>query len=118
MDRFFEYVELPKDRKVKFVTYRLKGGASVWWDRLRETRMREGRGLVQTWRRMKQLLRGRFLPPDHEQYIFNAYQRCAQGSRSMNEYTAEFLRLAERNQLSESENQQAARYLSGLKLEY
>ena len=46
VDRFFEYVELPEDRKVKFVAYRLKGGASVWWDRLRETRMREGRGLV------------------------------------------------------------------------
>ena len=105
VDRFFEYVELPKDGKVKFVAYRLKGGASVWWDRLRETRMREGRGPVQTWRRMKQLLRDRFLPPDHEQYIFDAYHRCAQGSRSVNEYTAEFLSLAERNQLSESENQ-------------
>ena len=33
----------------------------------------------------------------------------------VNEYTAEFLRLVERNQLSESENQQATRYLSGLK---
>ena len=109
MDRFFEYVELPEDRKVKFVAYRLKGRTSVWWDRLRETRMREGRGPVQTWRRMKQLLRGRFLPPNHEQYIFYAYQRCAQGSTSVNEYTAEFLRLAERNQLSESENQQAVR---------
>ena len=112
---FFEYVELPEDRKVKFVAYKLKGGASVWWDKLRETRMREGRGPVQTWRRMKQLLRGRFLPSDYEQYIFDAYQRCAQGSRSVNEYTVEFLRLAERNQLSKSENQQAARYLSGLK---
>ena len=42
-------------------------------------------------------------------------QRCTQGSRSLNEYTAEFFRLAKRNQLSESENQQAVRYLSGLK---
>ena len=33
----------------------------------------------------------------------------------MNEYTAEFFRLAERNQLSESENKQAVRYFSGLK---
>ena len=54
---------------------------------------------------MKQLLRGRFLPPDYEQYIFDAYQRYTQGSKSVNEYTAEFLRLVERNQLSESENQ-------------
>ena len=48
VDRFFDYIELPDDMKVKFVAYRLKGGASVWWDRLREMRMREGRGPVQT----------------------------------------------------------------------
>ena len=72
VDMFFEYAKLLEDRKVKFVEYRLNGRASVWWDRLREMRMREGRGLVQTWRRMKQLLRGRFLPPDYEQYIYFA----------------------------------------------
>ena len=64
---------------------------------------------------MKQLLRGRFLPLDYEQYIFYAYYRCTQGSKSVDEYTTEFFRFAQRNQLSESENQQAARYLSGLK---
>ena len=70
VDKFFDYTELPDDRKVKFVAYKLKGGASVWWDGLREMRMREGRGPVQTWCRMKQLLRGRFLPLEYEQYIF------------------------------------------------
>ena len=48
VDRFFEYTEFPENRKVKFVAYRLKGGALVWWDRLREVRMKEGNGLVQT----------------------------------------------------------------------
>ena len=77
--------------------------------------MREGRGPVQTWRRMKQLLQGRFLSSDYEQYIFYAYQRCTQDSKSVNEYTVEFFRLEKRNQLSESENQLSTRYLSGLK---
>ena len=35
--------------------------------------------------------------------------------RSVIEYTAEFVRLAVRNQLSKSENQQSAGFLSGLK---
>ena len=69
VDRFFEYIEIPKDRKVKLVAYRLKGGTSVWWERIQQTRRREGRNPVMLWRRMKQLLRGRFLPPDYEQYI-------------------------------------------------
>ena len=42
LDRFFEYTEFYDDRKVKFITYKLEGRASVWWDRLREMRMREG----------------------------------------------------------------------------
>ena len=60
VDRLFEYIEFPKEIKVKFVAYKLKGKTSVWWDRLREIRMRKGHGLVQTWRIMKQLLQGRF----------------------------------------------------------
>ena len=57
---------------------------------------------------MKQLLIDRFLPPDYEQYNFYAYQRCTQGSRSVNEYIAKILRLTTRYQLSESENQPKA----------
>ena len=70
---------------------------------------------VQTWHRMKQLLQGRFFPLDYEQHIFYAYHRCALGSRSVNEYTAEFFRLAKSNRLPDNKNQQTTRYLSGLK---
>ena len=69
IDRFVDYTELPDYRKVKFIAYRLKGGASIRWDRLREMMMRDGCGPVQTWCKIKQLLRGRFLPSEYEQYI-------------------------------------------------
>ena len=66
---------------------------------------------------MKQLLQRDFLPPDYEQILFQQYQRCRQGQRSVYEYMAEFMRLAEMNDLQESKRQQVAQYLDGLKLQ-
>ena len=105
VDRFFEYIELPEDIKVKLVAYRLKGRASIWWYRLREMRMREGNGPVQTWHRMKQLLQGIFFLPDYKQCSSYAYQRRTHSSMRVNEYIAEFFRLTKRNHLPKSENQ-------------
>ena len=54
------------------------------------------------------------MPPDYEQYISYAYQRCTHGSGMVNEYTAEFLRLAERNKLPKSEKQPIALQAEGM----
>ncbi|KAI5680928.1 hypothetical protein M9H77_02155 [Catharanthus roseus] len=53
--------------------------------------------------KMKQLLQSEFLPPDYEQILFQQYQRCQQNQRSVQEYTEDFMMLAERNNLRESE---------------
>ena len=63
---------------------------------------------------MRKLLKGRFLAPDYQQYLFQEYQGCTQGTKTVSKYTQEFLRLLARCDLLERE-QQARRYLSGLK---
>lgn len=30
VDNFFDYMEVPKDKQVKMVAYKLRGGASIW----------------------------------------------------------------------------------------
>lgn len=57
-----------------------------------------------------------FLPTDYEQILCRMYIGCTQGNRSVSEYTEEFMRLAECNHLTETENQKVARYINALKI--
>ncbi|KAI5683271.1 hypothetical protein M9H77_04499 [Catharanthus roseus] len=74
-------MDIPQEKRVKLVACRLKGGASAWWERLLHRRQGE----------------------DYEQILFQQYQRCQQNQTSVQEYTADFMRLVERNDLRESE---------------
>ncbi|KAG8383197.1 hypothetical protein BUALT_Bualt05G0159500 [Buddleja alternifolia] len=91
-------------------------GASAWWEQLKANTRRKGKALVRVWAKMKKLMRRRFLPLDYEQTLYHQYQNCRQGTRNIREYSNEFLRLNARNDLSETDNQQVARFIGGLRM--
>jgi hypothetical protein len=70
--------------------------------------------MVQTWSKMRRLLRYRYLPPDYEQILFQQYQDCRQGIRTIQAYVEEFHILSSRNNLLETNAQQVARFIRGL----
>ena len=53
VDKFFEYMEVPEEKRVRLVVCRLKRGASIWRERLQNRRIREGKQPVKTQFRMK-----------------------------------------------------------------
>nr|GEW19930.1 hypothetical protein [Tanacetum cinerariifolium] len=76
------------EEQVKVVAYKLCGGAGAWWQREQDNRKAHGRRPVDTWMRMKRMIKV--------------------------DYTGEFLRLQARFNLKETDEQSAARYISGL----
>ena len=64
MDKFFNYDEMSKERKVKFTVTRLKGHASLWWNGMQTERRSQGKVPIKNWDRMVVKLRGKFLPKD------------------------------------------------------
>ena len=94
LETFFSFYEIPMDNRVNLVAYKLKGGAQSWWKNLQIIRERQGKLPITSWERMERELRRRFLPPNHDQILFNLLQNCAQGNRSVEVYTAEFHRLS------------------------
>ncbi|GFS34365.1 hypothetical protein Acr_00g0033580 [Actinidia rufa] len=92
VERFFEYMEIPDEKQVKL------------------------KAPIRTWRRMRKLMEERFLPPDYQQELFKQYQECRQGIRTSEAYMEEFYRLSARNNLPESEDQQIAKFVNGLRV--
>ncbi|GJS53942.1 transposon ty3-I gag-pol polyprotein [Tanacetum coccineum] len=95
VDKFFDIMEVPEEEQVKVVTYKLRGGARAWWQREQDNRRAQGRRPLDTWIRMKRMIKGRFLPSDIEQILYQQYHTYVKGKRTVADYTGEFLREVE-----------------------
>ena len=118
VERIFEYKEIPEDQKVKLVALKLRKYASLWWSNLLTKRVRQGKGKIRTWEKMRAKLKARFLPPNYVQNNYTLLHHLTQGSMTVEEYTREFEKLLIKCDLQEAEEQTIVRYLGGLDPKY
>jgi len=74
-DKLFDIAYILMENHVKFVTYKLKKRILAQWNRLQNIHMQQGKSPISTWRWMKRLLQGKFLPPNYHQILFKQFER-------------------------------------------
>lgn len=104
VNRFFDYMKIFANKNVKFVAYRLKSRVWSWWNRLQDKHRREGKIRIISWK-MQKKLKARSYTTTTSNNFFISTTWVHMGQRSINEYTTEFLRLAERNHLNKTNGQ-------------
>ena len=57
IDGLFDMEYILMEDQVEFVTYKLKGRATTWWNQLQNIRMYQGKPPIRMWSRMKRLLK-------------------------------------------------------------
>jgi hypothetical protein len=70
MDKYFDYEDVDKEKKVKHVVTRLKGHATLWWDELHAKRRSKGKHKIKNWDRMVAKLKAKFMPKDYQVNLF------------------------------------------------
>ncbi|KAH7573435.1 hypothetical protein JRO89_XS03G0148100 [Xanthoceras sorbifolium] len=113
IESYFDWKEVPQNRKVKLVGAKLRGPASTWWKHYQNDWEIRGKGKVRSWDKMKEKLKAQFLPRDYEEALYQRVQNLWQRDKTVKEYTQEFHRITLRSNLVETETQLEAKLNRG-----
>ncbi|PWA35573.1 reverse transcriptase domain-containing protein [Artemisia annua] len=117
VEHIFDLRDVPEKLKVKVVAMKLRQHASLWWDHVKKQRYLAGKSKVESWEKMKKLMKEKFLPVNYRQEAFLDYHTFSQGTLTVEELINEFERLRMRCDANEEEEQVVARFLGVLRPE-
>ncbi|GKD26619.1 reverse transcriptase domain-containing protein [Tanacetum coccineum] len=93
VERVFDVRDVPDKLKVKLVAIKLRQHALLWWDHVNKRRRIEGKSKVETWEKMKKLIKAKFLPENHRPEAFLDYHNLCQQNMTVEEVINEFDKL-------------------------
>ena len=67
---YFDYEDIEEDKKVRHVVTKLKGHATLWWDKLQEDKRSKGKQNIKSWDRMIAKMKAKFIPRDYQITLF------------------------------------------------
>nr|GEV62317.1 hypothetical protein [Tanacetum cinerariifolium] len=114
VERVFDYKQTTEDNKVNIVALKLRKYASTWWSNTCLKRERAGKEKIQTWPKMKEKMKQKFLPTYYVQNSFSQLHSLRQGTGTAEEYSREFEYLVMKCDVPKDDPQTLVRYLGGL----
>jgi hypothetical protein len=115
LEDYFEWFGLAAERKVRFVKMKLKDQARVWGQSVEDQLYRLRQPAITDWEEMRLKPQEKYLPVDYEEVLFEELLFLGQGSSMVENYTNKFHELSIRSHVSETEQQNIARYRAGLR---
>nr|GEV28673.1 hypothetical protein [Tanacetum cinerariifolium] len=74
----FEFKVVPENKRVSLIATKLHGWVFAWWKQLKLTRERVRKLRVTSWRKMKKLLREKFIPYNYQRLMYQWLQNLKQ----------------------------------------
>jgi hypothetical protein len=74
LNTYFDYEDVKEDKKFKHDVTRLKGHATLWWDKLQADRHCKGKQKIKSWDRMIAKMKVKFIPRDYQITLFRRMQ--------------------------------------------
>ncbi|KAI0491606.1 hypothetical protein KFK09_025866 [Dendrobium nobile] len=116
LEKTFDGMQCPADRKVPLAVFLLDGEAEHWWEGQQAARFQGRLNSLITWEEFTEVFRDWFVPPSARQQMQETFLRLVQGSKTVMQYEAEFTALARyAPQLVSTSAERCYRFLRGLR---
>ncbi|GJX15136.1 BREVIS RADIX-like domain-containing protein [Tanacetum coccineum] len=70
IENIFEVKGYSDEKSYKVVVLKFKKYASLWWENVKAKREKDGKAQMKSWRKLKKLLKERFLPDSYKQDLY------------------------------------------------
>ncbi|XP_057543336.1 uncharacterized protein LOC130821562 [Amaranthus tricolor] len=117
MDNYFEFKNTPPDQQYKLAKVKLIKSAAIWLEGMQKRRVREERGRINSWTKLKKHMKRKYVPTSYKQQQYIQLNAMKQGTKSVDEYRNEWERLYVLCDPHETEEMRVGRFIAGLREE-